>query len=218
MCGRYTLYHDEDDLTSLLEVAGFPAARRYNVAPTQVVPWVRERSDGERDVMTGRWGLVPHWVDDPARFRASLFNARSETAAEKPSFRDAIRRARCVVPASGFFEWRREGDRKQPYHVVRSDGAPLLLAGLYSERADGNSVTVLTCAPNQVMAELHERMPVVLGATELARWLDPGQSDPAAVTDLLAPCPDAWLRYYPVDPRVGNARLDDPGLVQAVSP
>ncbi len=219
MCGRYTLYHDEEDLTGLLEVSSFPVTPRYNVAPTQVVPWVRQRPDGVREVMVGRWGLVPGWVEDPASFRATLVNARAETAAEKPSFRDALRRARCVIPVSGFYEWRREGERKQPYHVVRADGAPLLLAGLYAEReaaGGGSSATILTCPPNERIAELHDRMPVVLGPDHVRRWLDPALQQPDDVGDLLGPCPSDWLRAYPVDPRVGNARLDDPGLIQAL--
>jgi putative SOS response-associated peptidase YedK len=217
MCGRYTLYHDEDDLTALLEVAAFPLTPRFNVAPTQLVPWVVQRQDRSREVVTGRWGLIPTWVADPATFRTTLFNARAETAAEKPSFRDAMRRTRCVLPASGFYEWRREDGRKQPHHVVRSDGSPMLLAGLYAERPaarGGNSATVLTCAPNERLAELHDRMPVVLAPEHLPRWLDPSLDQPDDVADLLGPCPSAWLHVYPVDPRVGNTRLDDPGLVQ----
>lgn len=217
MCGRFTLYHDEVDLSRLLAVDGLTTLPRYNVAPTSDVAWVRQRPDGTREALRGRWGLVPHWVDDPERFRATLFNARSETAAEKPSFRDALRRARCVVPVSGFYEWQRRDGRSQPYHVVAADGAPLLLAGLYAERAGANSVTVLTCTPNELMATLHDRMPVVLSAHDLDLWLDPAQRDPAAVAHLLTPCPSEWLTAYPVDGRVGNARVDDPGLVQALA-
>jgi len=217
VCGRITLYHDELDLTRVLEVEVFPVVPRYNVAPTELLDWVRQRPDGTREVLRGRWGLVPHWVADPATFRAALFNARSETAAEKPSFRAALRTSRCVVPVSGFYEWRRDGERKQPFHVVRSDGSPLLLAGLYAERASGNSVTVLTCAPNARMAELHDRMPVVLAPSDLARWLDPGVTRSELVNDLMRPCPDAWISAYPVDARVGNARIDEPALVQALA-
>jgi putative SOS response-associated peptidase YedK len=217
MCGRFTLYHDDLDLSRLLGVDGLVPAPRYNVAPTSEVAWVRQRADGTREMLRGRWGLVPHWVDDPERFRATLFNARSETAGEKPSFRDALRRARCAVPVSGFYEWRRQGERKQPFHVVRADGAPLLLAGLYAERRGLNSVAVLTCAPNALMATLHDRMPVVLDPADLERWLDPTLTQPEAVADLMVACPDEWLSAYPVDPRVGNARIDESALVQAVT-
>ena len=215
MCGRITLYHDELDLSGVLGVDGLAGHPRYNVAPTSEVPWVRQRTDGTREVLRGRWGLVPHWVGQPERFKALLFNARSEGVATKPSFRDALRRARCVVPVSGFYEWQREGARKQPFHVVRADGAPLLLAGLYAERDSGHSVTILTCAPNERMAVLHDRMPVVLAAADLDLWLDPAHHEPSAIAHLLRPCPSEWLSAYPVDPRVGNARVDDPGLVQA---
>ena len=215
MCGRYTLYHDETDLTGLLDVPAFPTMARYNVAPTAATSWVRQRPDGLREVLTGRWGLVPPCAKEPSDVRATLFNARAETASEKPSFREALRRKRCAVPVSGFYEWRRTGDRKEPYHVVRSDGAPMLLAGIYAERRDLNSVAILTCAPNERMAELHDRMPVVLDPGDLALWLDPAIQSPSDVAHLLGPCPNEWLRAYPVDPRVGNARFDDPGLVQA---
>lgn len=215
MCGRFTLYHDEADLTGLLDLDGFPVEPRYNVAPTEQVAFVRRTREGRNELVRGRWGLVPHWVADPATFRTPLFNARSETAAEKPSFRDALRRRRAVVPVSGFYEWRREGASKQPFHVVRVDGAPMLLAGLYAERPGLASVAVLTCAPNATMAELHDRMPVVLAPDDVPRWLDPARTGDD-VADLMRPCPDAWLSAYPVDRRVGNARNDDPGLVQAL--
>jgi putative SOS response-associated peptidase YedK len=217
MCGRYTLYHDEEDLTALFELDVFPWAPRYNIAPTQVVPIVRATGAG-RERLDARWGLVPTWVKDPRAFKALLFNARSETVGEKPAFRDAARRARCVAPASGFFEWRSDaGGGKQPYYVHRRDGAPMALAGLYAERPEGeprSSVTVLTTAPNAFMAELHDRMPVILEAADLARWLDPGTRDLGALADLLRPAADDVLDAYPVDRAVGNARIDEPRLIQ----
>jgi putative SOS response-associated peptidase YedK len=219
VCGRYTLYHDEEDLTELFELDAFPWAPRYNIAPTQLVPIVRDRPKGAgRERLDARWGLVPAWVKDPRTFKALLFNARSETVGEKPAFRDAARRARCVAPASGFYEWRPEaGGGKQPYYVHRRDGAPMALAGLYAERSQGDprsSVTVLTTAPNAVMAELHDRMPVILEPAGVARWLDPTAADVDALADLLRPCPDDVLVAHPVDRAVGNARIDEPRLIQ----
>jgi putative SOS response-associated peptidase YedK len=218
MCGRYTLYHDEEDLSALFDLDAFAVAPRYNVAPTQTVPIVRAGEGGRRERLDARWGLVPAWVKDPRTFKALLFNARAETVAEKPSFRDAARRARCAVPASGFYEWTvGEDGRKQPWYVHRRDGAPMVFAGLYAERGDGApsvSATVLTTEPNATMAALHDRMPVVLDPAAIARWLDPAQRDPHALDDLLAPCPDDWLEAYPVGPEVGNARVDDPRLIQ----
>lgn len=219
MCGRYTLYHDEEDLTELLGLDSFAWSPRYNIAPTQVVPIVRVRG-GVRERHDARWGLVPGWAKDPAAFRALLFNARSETVAEKPAFRDAARRARCVLPASGFYEWRPEqAGAKQPYYVRRRDGAPLVFAGLYAERPGTEvafSATILTTRPNETMAELHDRMPVVLDPRDARRWLDPDTTDPASVQDLLVPCPAEWLESYPVDRAVGRVHVDDPRLVQRV--
>lgn len=218
MCGRYTLYHDEEDLTALFELDVFPRVERYNIAPTQVVPVVREPPSGNREVLEARWGLVPRWVADPATFKATLFNARAETVAEKPSFRDAVRRTRCAVPASGFYEWKAVGGGKVPFYVHRLDGAPMILAGLYALRDDGSaSATILTTRPNALMADLHQRMPVVLGRDDLGRWLDPDVRDAGAVADLLAPCPSEWLGYYPVGRAVGNPRVDDPSLIQRQS-
>ncbi|MBW6455856.1 MAG: SOS response-associated peptidase [Trueperaceae bacterium] len=218
MCGRYTLYHDEQDLTELFELDAFAWAPRYNIAPTQTVPIVREGPAG-RQRLDARWGLVPAWVKDVSSFRALLFNARAETVGEKPAFRDAARRARCVLPASGFYEWRSEGDGKQPYYVRRRDGAPMALAGLYAERAAGEpsrSATVLTTEPNTLLAELHDRMPVILERHALARWLDREAHDVFELDDLLRPCASELLEAYPVDRAVGNARIDEARLVQRV--
>jgi putative SOS response-associated peptidase YedK len=218
MCGRYTLYHDEEDLTELFALDGFPWSPRYNIAPTQVVPIVRVRADGVRERLDARWGLVPAWVKEPTAFKALLFNARSETAGEKPAFRDAARRARCALPASGFFEWRSDpaGGPKQPFFIHRRDGAPMAFAGLYAEGAHGSSATVLTTRPNAVVAQLHDRMPVILEPASLDRWLDPATRDLAAVADLLRPCADDLLEAYPVARAVGSARVDEARLVQRV--
>jgi len=216
MCGRYTLYHDEQDLTELFELEAFDWAPRYNIAPTQSVPIVRQGAAG-RERVDARWGLVPAWVKEPAEFRPLLFNARSETIAEKPSFRDAARSARCVVPASGFYEWRAEQGGKRPYYLRRRDGAPLAFAGLYAERSRGApscSATILTTEPNELVAALHDRMPVVLEADAFARWLDPEVRDVDELADLLRPCASELLEAYPVGREVGNARVDEPHLIR----
>ncbi len=217
MCGRYTLYHHEDDLASLFEVATFPLEERYNIAPTQLVPVVRERQDGTRELDSMRWGLVPHWVKEPSEFKANLFNARSESAAEKPSFRDAMKNGRCLIPASGFYEWKAAGSGKQPYFIHRKEGAPLAFAGLYAYWGRGEgallSCTILTTAANDDMRPLHDRMPVILEAAAWERWLDPGEHDPRAVEDLLTPAADGLLESWPVAKTVGNARVDSPELV-----
>jgi putative SOS response-associated peptidase YedK len=218
MCGRYTLYHFEEDLDALFGVAGLAAAPRFNIAPSQQVPIVRQRPDGTREALTARWGLIPHWVKDLGSFKASLFNARAESAADKPSFRDAMRRGRCVLPASGFYEWTGGGSTKQPYHVIRRDGRPMALAGLWSVWSRGDapllSCTILTTRPNQVMRPLHDRMPVILAPDELDRWLDPGSDDPERLEDLLGPYDDDALEAYAVSRAVGNPAVDRPDLIE----
>jgi putative SOS response-associated peptidase YedK len=217
MCGRYTLYHDEEDLTSLFELEAFPIEHRYNIAPTQVAPIVRVQAGG-RERLDARWGLLPHWVKDASGFKTLLFNGRCESAAEKPSFRDALKRSRCAVPASGFYEWAKRDGSKTPHHIVRRDGHPLAFAGLYSvHREAGPTFTILTTAPNGPVSHLHDRMPVILEPLDIARWLDPDTVDPAAVVDLLRPAADDALDLYPVGKAVGNSRLEGPELVQRVA-
>jgi len=221
MCGRYTLYTHEDDLATLFEVETYPLTPRYNIAPTQSVPVIRQRRDGTRVMEEMRWGLVPHWVKDPKEFKANLFNARSESAAEKPAFRDAMRTHRCLVPASGFYEWRVEEGGKQPYYVYRADGKPMAFAGLWAVNKGGGeplaSCTILTTDANEEMRGLHDRMPVILEPEEWARWLDVEETDPHALEDLLDPADPGALSMHPVSRAVGNPRVDDPSLVQAVT-
>lgn len=217
MCGRYTLYAHEDDLARLFEAETFPLTERYNIAPTQMVPVLIERGDGQRELTSMRWGLVPHWVKDAADFKLNLFNARSETAAEKPSFRDAMRSGRCLIPASGFYEWRTEDGNKQPYFIKRQDGQPMAFAGLYSVWTKGSepltSCTILTTDATGAMTELHHRVPVILEPDEWDCWLDKQQVDPHEVEDLLDAPDDGLLTWYAVDRRVGNARVDDAELL-----
>ena len=216
MCGRYTLYHYEDDLDALFAVSGLATTPRYNIAPTQAVRMVRQREDGGREALEARWGLIPHWVKDLDGFKANLFNARSESAAQKPSFRDALRRRRCLLPASGFYEWSGSAGRKRPYYVHRRDGRPLALAGLWSlwGRGEGAllSCTILTTRPNAVVAPLHDRMPVILLPEAFDRWLDPALQDPAELAPLLTPFGEG-LEAFPVSPAVGNPAVDDPYLI-----
>ncbi len=217
MCGRYTLYHDEADLSSLFELDTFPMVTRFNIAPTQSVPIVRELRNGVREVLMVRWGLIPHWVKDMGTFKANLFNARSESAAEKNSFRDAMKHGRCLVPASGFYEWKSVDGRKQPYFIHRQDGRALAMAGLYSVWTKGEtplfSCTVLTTSPNADLKPLHDRMPVLLEPDEFERWLAPDIEDAQLVEDLMKPYDDGLLGSYPVATAVGNSRAEGPELI-----
>jgi putative SOS response-associated peptidase YedK len=219
MCGRYTLFHHEADICAAFGLDHFPWSPRYNLAPTHLVPILRlpPSSDAGLERVDARWGLIPRWAVEASEFKMLLFNARSETVAEKPAFRDAARSARCAFPASGFYEWRLFNGRKRPYFIHRRDGAPLLFAGLYAERTHGEprlSATILTTDANALMRPLHERMPVILERDKLARWLDPRERDIRAFADLFSSRDDDVLEAYPVGIAVGNARIDDSGLVQ----
>lgn len=220
MCGRFGLFHDGREVADLFGAPLVTVEPRYNVAPTQEALIARRLEEGVR-LEPARWGLLPHWVRDPSRFKATLFNARAETAAEKPSFRDAFREHRCAVPISGFFEWTQdpEGGGKQPYWIRRRDGRPLALAGLWSvNEAFGATptFTVLTSRPGPLMARLHERQPVILPEAALPAWLEPERKGAAELADLLEPRLDDPLEAVPVSKAVnrpggGEALLEPVG-------
>lgn len=206
MCGRIgkfgpaaLAFIDEyglDAFYRLFQDAAEKGRTGRNIKPTEQVAFIRA---GE--VLVGRWGLEPVWARDPKTVKGLLFNARAESASEKPSFRDAMRRSRCVVPVSGFYEWQAVpgASRKQPWWIDRADGQTLLLAGLYAVHDWGASFTILTTSPNKLMGPIHDRMPVVLDPITIERWLDPTLTDPTAVEDLLGPCPVGWLRLTALD-------------------
>lgn len=207
MCGRFALVETNPaDLQARFDLATAPPALapRYNIAPTQAVAVIPNTAP--RALVTMRWGLIPGWARDE-RSAGLLINARAETAASKPAFRHAYRQQRCVVLASGFYEWRRDGQRKTPYYIHARDGDVLALAGLWEVWRDQPTCAILTTTPNALMQTIHDRMPVIVAQTDLARWLTPG---PAEVADLLRPCPEAWLRAYPVAPHVNHASHDAP--------
>ena len=184
MCGRFTLSAPSEDLSSIFNVEVEALAPRYNIAPTQMVSAVRVVG-GKRHLALLRWGLVPSWAKDP-KVGARLINARAETVAEKPSFRSAFRRRRCLIVADGFFEWQKAKPRKQPFHIACTDGRPFAMAGLWEFWSKGDvsmeSCTIITTAPNELMATLHNRMPVILPPTDYAQRLD---ASPLAPADLL---------------------------------
>jgi putative SOS response-associated peptidase YedK len=216
---RYAFSHSVDDMRVLLFDLAIAEelAPRYNVAPTQRARAIRENGEG-RELVSLRWGLVPHWAN-PQGFNANLFNARSETAWQKPSFRDAVmRRSRCVVPANLFYEWKTENGKRQPYAIRQWDGRSLALRGLWSRNERGpeqvESFTILTTAPNAMMSELHDRQPLILDYEDIDRCLDPGVED---VEDLLRPSNPDELEAYPVSTAVGNVRNNSPELVEPLS-
>ncbi|HXP72933.1 MAG TPA: SOS response-associated peptidase [Stellaceae bacterium] len=226
MCGRYLLKAPADALRRAFGFVEQPNLMpRYNIAPTQDAPVIRERREpkGERTLQLLRWGLIPSWAED-MKGGAKLINARAESIAEKPSFREAFRKRRCLVPADGFYEWRAEGKLKQPYLIARRDREPFAFAGLWErwapkvqppDRPYIDSFTIVTTEANALLKPLHARMPVILALEDYARWLDRGSSEPE-LKALLKPAPEDLLVYFPVSPRVNAAAPDDPGLVEAV--
>jgi putative SOS response-associated peptidase YedK len=220
MCGRFTLTTSGEELAEAFGLDQAPAlAPRFNIAPTQpVLVLRREAPHAPARAATLRWGLVPPLAREPGR---PLINARAETAAALPSFRDAFRRRRCLVPADGFYEWRKTaGPRKQPMLIRLRDGRPFAFAGLWEPRgrpgdAGGSgSCAILTTVPNTLVAGIHDRMPVILPLQDFERWLDPGLLAPEALTPLLRPFPAEMMEAFPVADRVNDARYDGPDCAQ----
>ena len=215
MCGRYALNSPMEAIEAQFEAEALTAfPPRFNLAPTDAVPVVLS-AEGERIITLHQWGLVPSWTRDPA-LGARMINARAETVAEKAAFRGPFRRGRCIVPASAFYEWQKLGGAKRPFCIRAASGALLGFAGLRDrwEGPDGllDSCTIITTTANGVLAPIHDRMPVILAPGDYAAWLD--QGDPARLKDLLRPCPEEWLRAYPVSPRVGSVRNEGPELME----
>jgi len=222
MCGRFSLTASPTAMAELfdLDASTVPAlAPRYNIAPTQPVAVVRVAPEGgRREIGFLRWGLIPAWAKDPG-IGARMINARAETVAEKPAFRGAFRRRRCLVPASGFYEWRKVDKHKQPYYIHMADREPFAIAGLWERWAAPTgdvveSCTLLTTDANDRVRPLHDRMPVILAREAFGRWLDPEVTDPGPLLELLAPYPSEAMALYPVSTFVNAARNDGPRCVE----
>jgi putative SOS response-associated peptidase YedK len=224
VCGRFTLRAPPEAVAEHFGLAERPElSARYNIAPGQLVAAIRADDRGERRLCEQRtWGLVPDWAKDPS-IGHRMINARAETIAEKPAFRNAFRHRRCLVPADGFYEWASGSRPKQPYHVAREDGALFGFAGLWEvwrskEGRAVHSCTIVTTRANATLQRIHDRMPVILGPDDYVPWLDPAQSDPERLLDLLAPCPEEWLVLQTVGLRVNDPRNDDPECVAPAPP
>lgn len=219
MCGRYTL----TSIDGLVEEFGLiqeplDFTPRFNIAPTQVVPVIDNRPRDQRVLTSMRWGLIPYWAKDPA-IGNKLINARRETVAEKPAFRDAMRRRRCLVVADGFYEWKRDGKNKTPMYVRRSCHAPMAFAGLWERwrTPDGkvlHSFTIITTDANELMAPVHDRMPVIVDRADHERWLEPAALPPHALDDILATPPSQGLEMYEVTRWVNSPRNDTPACIE----
>ena len=226
MCGRYALYGPSSRLKEHFGTDDWPEwTDRYNMAPSLDVPVVRVAPDGRRVAHLLRWGLVPHWAKDTA-IGARLNNARAETVADKPSFRSAFARRRCLIPACGYFEWQTvPGERKQPWYIsLRGadgrDSVPMAMGGLWESWTDPDGTVLRTCCvittgPNDLMAPIHDRMPVIVEPADWARWLGGKTNAGGDVGDLLTPFDAARMQAWPVSRAVSNARNEGPALIVA---
>jgi putative SOS response-associated peptidase YedK len=215
MCGRFAFYSPSEATAALFGFSDAPDIEaRYNIAPTQLIAAGRLSDKGEREVTMLRWGLIPFWAKDPS-IGNRMINARAETVAEKPSFRAAYAKRRCIVFADGFYEWRQETSGKTPYFISLESGDPLAFAGLWeswNDRASGESLqttTIITTAANEFMAAVHHRMPVVLEPAAAERWL---AGDEALLTEATSAAPE--YRAWPVSRRVNNAANEGADLIE----
>ena len=224
MCGRFTLRAPASVLAQQFAVFDMPPiGPRFNIAPTQAVPVVRmnpREPEPQRELVALRWGLIPSWAKDPA-IGNRMINARAETVAEKPAYRAAFRRRRCLVPADGFYEWQRIGGKKQPYFIHMRDDGPFALAGLWEswqgpDHSRIESFTVLTTEPNDVVRPIHNRMPVIMNESDYSLWLDPAVKEPRVLAPLLKPYPADSMESYRVGSEVNDARHEDASCVEPV--
>jgi len=217
MCGRYAIATSRlARIENALGIELPDVQARYNIAPTQSVPVVRLTGNHGYELTDMRWGLIPAWSKEP-RTSYATFNARAETVADKTAFRAAYRARRCLVPASGFYEWREEDGRKQPWYFSAADGQDLAFAGLWEEWRGPDSAPLLSCTvivgtANEVVATIHDRMVVILGPDDYATWLDPTQAR-STVDQLLRPCPAGWLRGWRVSRAVNKAGAEGADLI-----
>lgn len=223
MCSRYSLTSPPEAVRSYFKLGAIePFPPRYNIAPTQPVAIVRLDHKGARELALVRWGLIPSWVKDPREF-STLINARSETAAEKPSFRAAMRHRRCLVPTDGFYEWTGKPGAKRPHLIRPRGGGPMAMAGIWehwlgSDGSELETMAILTTAANRAVSVLHDRMPVILAPDSFEQWLDcrPGTAD--FVRDLLHPAAEGVLEIIEVSARLNNPRNEGPEVQEPVRP
>jgi putative SOS response-associated peptidase YedK len=214
MCGRYALHANPEVVALQFGLEEAPEFKRsYNICPGGDILIVRLDRDGRRVARHNRWGLIPQWAKDPS-IGNKLANARGESLLERPAFRDAFRRWRCLVPASGFYEWQAVSGRKQPWHIRPSDAELFGLAGITAIWNGIRSVSLITTAPNELMAPIHDRMPVIVGPEDYARWLDPESQDAEARMTLVRPYPAARMAARAVGMRVNQPENDDPALLE----
>ena len=215
MCGRFAFYSPSEATAALFGASTTTEdVARYNIAPTQFIAAVRHDEQDTPELAMLRWGLVPFWAKDPS-IGNRMINARAETVAEKPSFRNAYKKRRCLILADGFYEWRKEGDGKTPYFISLADGSPFAFAGLWenwnSKESDESLQTtaIITTAASEFMAQLHQRMPVVMQPEQAERWLG---GDMELLSEVIENSPS--FQAWPVERTVNNARNESPALIE----
>jgi putative SOS response-associated peptidase YedK len=221
MCGRFQLTLPFSELVRLYNLTNSVNLRpRYNLAPTQDAAVVRSDPEGGRRLDLMRWGLVPFWAKD-AKVGYAMFNAMAETVATKPAFREPFKARRCIVPATGFYEWQKlDAKRKQAYSIRMADDGLIAFAGLWDRWHDPKSgervlsFSIVTCEPNALCAPIHDRMPVILDKADYAAWLAETPASPTALHGLLRPFPADRMRAYAIGPRIGNVKNDDPSVLE----
>jgi len=222
MCGRFTLHDPSKILAETFSLRDTPAyPSRFNVAPSQEIAIIRQNAAGENTLDFLRWGLVPHWAKDKA-IGYKMINARSETVHEKPAFRHAIRYNRCIIPASGFYDWQHIGAKKQPYYFHMADNSPMAFAGLWEQWKDPGAenpletFTILTTVANELVAPVHDRMPVILHPDNYGLWLNRDIHDPEQLRHLYRPFPTDLMSMYQVPDLVNNPKFDSPACIARV--
>lgn len=210
MCGRFTLSQPIDRVASVFNLAQTPPLEpRYNIAPTQLVPSILSAPGGEKQLQMLRWGLIPAWAKDPA-IGAKLINARAETVSEKPSFKSAFKRRRCLIVADGFYEWQRQDGKKQPYYFRLQSGQPFAFAALWEQWQSPDeqvtSTTILTTEANDLLRPIHDRMPVILDPDKYELWLDPKVENSEILQLLLHPYQADLMTSYAVSTKVNNPK------------
>lgn len=220
MCGRFTLIQIEE-LPKRFEaeiIGEITLKKRYNISPNQPVPIVFQESPNKIEEMV--WGLIPHWAKDP-KIGNELINARAESLLEKPAFKDSFLKRRCLVPADGFYEWKKEGKEKIPYYIKLKDNSIFAFAGLYDiwKREDGKLIktfTIITTEPNDLVREIHNRMPVILRSEDEKIWINKEEKNITKLLSLLKPYPSEEMEAYPVSKRVNNPSYDSEDLIKPI--
>lgn len=222
MCGRFSSYISVDEASKLFEIEqqDFRVSPSYNVAPTDPVLACRHPHHGSKELAILRWGLIPSWSKDPnSGYR--MINARAETIAEKPAFRSAFRKRRCIIPVNGFYEWKKSEQGKQPFYFHMENQQVFCLAGLWEHWHGGSghsieSFTIIVTQANSFISRYHDRMPVILDRASWNQWLDPDNENTDSLKSLLIPCESGSMAVYPVSRQVNNPRNDGSELIQPI--